>query len=157
MLSKKKKMIGVAVAVIVCLSVVGVWKITEPKEGNYPHFYTVDWTIDNTTDAWIINITNVTLHGRWDAEFNLSGKHVQYRIAGHISEQRIRTLNEIDGVICEYYNITWIDKDNNNMLSDGDSIILSKTGGTGGKTESGERVILIHTQDTSGLLCVVLP
>ena len=47
------------------------------------------------------------------------------------------TLASIDG-IPSGYNITWVDKDNNDLLSHFDVIFISNTGGTAGKAISGD-------------------
>ena len=74
MLSKKRKiMIGVAVAVIVCLSIVGVWKIgvfknEETSCGSYPISPPNPvLNVTKTDGDYTINITHILSHytGLW--------------------------------------------------------------------------------------------
>lgn len=153
---KKKIMIGVAVAVVVCLSAIGVYKLIEPKVmGSSPIMYTVDWTIDNNSSAWIINITGThVLYASADYKSNWSASLVTYRFLNisdfpvdptpenYISNGTFHSIQSINGTPSPY-NITWNDNDNDGCLSVGDNFTISKTGGSVGKAESGYKFIVI--------------
>lgn len=168
MSKKRKRMIGVAVAVVVCLSVVGVYKLIEPnKMTGSPIMYTVDWTIDNTSSAWIINITGThVLYASADYEPNWSPSLVTYRFLNisdfpvdptpenYIQNNTFLSIQSINGIPSPY-NITWNDNDNDGWLSVGDNFTISKTGGSFGKAESGYTFIVIIYSEA--LIEVTLP
>lgn len=168
MSKKRKTMIGVVVGVVVCLSVVGVYKLTEPnKETGSPIIYTVDWTIENTSSAWIINIVNThVLYASADYEPNWSASLVTYRFLNisdfpvdptpenYIQNNTFLSIQSISGTPSPY-NVTWNDNDDDGCLSGGDNFTISKTGGSVGKAESGYTFIVIIYSEA--LIEVTLP
>ena len=169
MMSKKRKMmIGVVVAVAIIVGVTIIFTLTKNQHTETSLTYTLEANVENTSSAWIINITAVVPHGRvskpYPENHTLYKENVHYLIAGNISENFNNTpLTEIDGKPYEqaiYYNVTWMDNDNNDRISIGDTFIISKTRVTGEKIDPKAgpfetRFLLTHIGAV--LLEVILP
>jgi hypothetical protein len=62
-------------------------------------------------------------------------------------------LSEIKNIPSPGYNITWFDKDNNDYLSIGDVIFISKMGGSMGKASSGDKIYILYTINHNVGIC----
>ena len=150
-------MIGVAVAVVVCLSVVGVWKMgIFENEENYPIYWDIYMEIEKTDEGWVINVTDIVESNR-DHNVTLPPNEVTYKLtnrslylvdpsppqSGEEKTYVWKNITEIKGKSSIPYNITWNDNDYNDLLSVGDTFFISSAGGNAGKAETGYKFELV--------------
>jgi hypothetical protein len=126
--------------------------------------YTVDRTIDNTSSAWIINITGThVLYASADYKPNWSASLIGYRLIDSSGfsvdpppNGTFLSIQSINGTPSSY-NITWNDNDNDGCLGVGDNFTISKTGGNLGRAEVGYKFRVWGGETGEKLIEVILP
>ncbi|MDI6917163.1 MAG: hypothetical protein QMC80_05135 [Thermoplasmatales archaeon] len=96
--------------------------------------------------CWKITVTNVSA----DVPGWLSANKVHFGLSRTLyNDSKNYTslehgyIQKIDGIPSSGYNITWLDKDENDLLSKGDKFIISKSGGSVGKAIEGDEFVLV--------------
>ena len=92
-----------------------------------------------TDDAWILTMSNES----WTD--CLKDRDITYRLFNVNMSMKLEEgdLQSIKGN-ASGYNITWLDKDDNNFMSIGDEVHISKAGGADGKAETGYKFLLLN-------------
>lgn len=146
MITQKRKKILIVVGIVVTtVLLLGIFNYISLLQHQYPPPLPPKCTLTVTENetCWRIMVTNVSVE---DPD-SLPGEDVTYflsrTVEGNYTLLETGRLSEIHGSPSEGYNVTWLDNDNNNLLSKGDEFIISKSGGNEGKAMQGDRFLLV--------------
>jgi hypothetical protein len=141
---KGKILVGIMVVIVVLVSsCLALWKLNKQPESP-SSTYRVEYTLEETSEGWYINITNtIREDGSIIEVYEFKAEDVGYLLIGSNYSTSGR-LTKINGTPSLDYNITWNDIDNNGILSIGDNFFISKIGGTSGVAKHGDRFIISY-------------
>ena len=153
-LKKREEVITIGVAVLavvlIIVAVVGGWLIYDWMTGavfNHRHLPVCSLNITQNESFWIVTVTGVSAESPEDLK-ETEIEYVLYCKNGTVESASLKEINEKPS---PGYNVTWLDKDKNNMLSEGDVFLISKSGGTLGGAEAGDTFVLVYVY-TGGAL-----
>ncbi len=144
---KKKWIVIYATTAIICGST--IWFLYISMQPGYmggsPPSYTLALNQTVVDNGW--NLTVVSM-----AKPNLSASDVTYYLMSE-NDTKLESgiLSSINGVASRY-NVMWVDKDNNDLLSRFDVMFISNIGGPIGKAVSGDTFHLFVKDEHVGMV-----